>query len=136
MMNATGAGRMRSVELPRQPGSYLLMLKLAAAREIQVGRLAVIGFRRGWYAYAGSAFGSGGLAGRLRHHLRPVQKRHWHIDYLRDYINPVEVWVSYAAEHLEHKWAGVLIEMPEIIPIQGFGCSDCKCNTHLFLALE
>jgi Uri superfamily endonuclease len=132
MMNASGAGRMRSVELPRQPGSYLLMLKLAAAREIQVGRLAVIGFRRGWYAYAGSAFGPGGLAGRLRHHLRPVQKRHWHIDYLRDHAEVMEVWMAPGPPNREHEWAQILARKPGAGKwVRRFGCSGCRCPSHL-----
>jgi Uri superfamily endonuclease len=126
------AGRISPVPLPVQPGSYLLLLKLAASAEIQVGRLGCIGFRRGWYIYAGSAFGPGGLAGRLRHHLRPVQKRHWHIDYLRDHARVREVWMTVGPPNREHDWAQILARDPGAgIWVRGFGCSGCRCPSHL-----
>jgi Uri superfamily endonuclease len=131
-MNPSGTGRINSGDLPRQPGSYLLMLKLAVSAEIQVGRLGRIGFGRGWYIYAGSAFGSGGLAGRLRHHLRLAQKPHWHIDYLRAQAGLKEVWMAVGPPRREHAWAQALAEAPGAgKPMRGFGCSDCRCLSHL-----
>jgi Uri superfamily endonuclease len=128
----TDTNRKHSVPLPRQPGSYLLLLKLAASAAIQVGRLGAIGFQCGWYAYAGSAFGPGGLAGRLRHHLRPVQKPHWHIDYLRAHAVPVEVWMSVGPPNREHDWAQRLARNPGAGKwVRAFGCSDCGCPSHL-----
>lgn len=132
-MNLSGTGRIRADGLPPQPGSYLLMLKLATSAEIRVGRFGAIRFRRGWYAYAGGAFGPGGLAGRLRHHLRPVQKPHWHIDYLRARAVPMEVWMAVGPPCREHDWARVLAQAPgEGELVRGFGCSDCRCPSHLF----
>ena len=60
---------------------------------------------------------------------------HWHIDYLREHVTPAEAWVSYATERLEHEWAGILLRMSETTPLQGFGCSDCKCYSHFFHAV-
>ena len=131
-MNPSGIGRISPDRLPPEPGSYLLMLKLAADAEIRVGRLGAIGFRRGWYAYAGSAFGSGGLAGRLRHHLRPVRKRHWHVDFLRDHARVMEVWMAVGPPNREHEWARILARDPGAgIGVRGFGCSGCRCPSHL-----
>jgi Uri superfamily endonuclease len=131
-MNPFSTGRIHSDGLPRQPGSYLLMLRLAASTQIQVGRLGRIEFRRGWYAYAGSAFGPGGLAGRLRHHLRPVQKPHWHIDYLRAHARLMEAWMVVGPPRREHDWAQVMAEGPGAgKQVRGFGCSDCQCPSHL-----
>jgi Uri superfamily endonuclease len=62
--------------------------------------------------------------------------KHWHIDFLREHVSPVEAWVSYEAKQLEHEWAGILFERPETTAIQGFGCSDCKCYSHLFFTTE
>jgi Uri superfamily endonuclease len=130
-MNPSGTGP-KSADPPRQPGSYLLVLRLAASTEIRVGRLGRIGFRRGWYLYSGSAFGPGGLAGRLRHHLRPVQNPHWHIDYLRGHAGVREIWWTAGAPNREHKWAKALARPPgEGSWVRGFGCSDCKCPSHL-----
>ena len=131
-MNPSGAGRIKSDGLPRQPGSYLLMLRLAATAEIRVGRLGRVKFRRGWYAYMGSAFGPGGLAGRLRHHLRPVQKPHWHVDYLRAHATLKEVWMAAGPPNREHDWAQILARDPGAGNwVRGFGCSDCRCPSHL-----
>lgn len=131
-MNPSGTGRTNSVGLPRQPGSYLLMLKLAASTEIQVGRLGRIKFQRGWYAYAGSAFGPGGLAGRLGHHLRPVRKPHWHIDYLRDHARVMEIWIAKGPPNREHDWAQFLARnLGAGKWVRGFGCSGCRCPSHL-----
>jgi Uri superfamily endonuclease len=69
--------------LPVAPGSYILILRADQAATISVGRLGDVPIVPGWYLYTGSALGTGGLHGRVRHHLRPVTRPHWHIDYLR-----------------------------------------------------
>jgi Uri superfamily endonuclease len=117
---------------PREPGSYLLILTLPKPTQIQVGRLGRIRFGPGWYVYAGSAFGPGGLAARLRHHLKPVQKRHWHIDYLRAEAMVVEIWMTVGPPSREHDWAALLAKGPRAGKrVRGFGCSDCNCSSHL-----
>lgn len=121
--------------LKNDPGTYALILQSNSTKTIQVGRWGGLDLQLGYYIYVGSAFGPGGVRARVSRHLRTDNRKHWHIDYLRDYVTPVEVWISYAAEHLEHKWASILFDMPEMIPIQGFGCSDCKCYSHLFFTL-
>jgi Uri superfamily endonuclease len=118
--------------LPANKGTYLLILLVRGHRSIQVGRLGLIGFEPGWYAYAGSAFGPGGLAGRLRHHLGAVRKPHWHIDYLRAEATMREVWVSEGEPCREHDWAAVLAKGRLAgTGVRGFGCSDCRCASHL-----
>jgi Uri superfamily endonuclease len=119
-------------QLPRQPGSYLLVLVLAADAAIQVGRLGRMGFQRGWYTYAGSAFGPGGLAARLSRHFRPVRQRHWHIDYLRVRAWSMEAWIAPGPPNREHQWAWNLASGPQAgTQVRGFGCSDCRCPSHL-----
>ena len=116
---------------PTASGTYVLLLRLRRSTPIQIGRLGVITFERGWYAYVGSSFGPGGLAARLGRHLRPEKKPRWHIDYLRATAEPRHIWFSTALEPLEHTWAARLSRCAaESIP--GFGCSDCRCPSHLF----
>jgi hypothetical protein len=67
--------------IDRAPGTYVLILELTTRKVIQVGALGRIKFTAGWYAYAGSAFGPGGLAARINRHLMSAKKPHWHIDY-------------------------------------------------------
>ena len=61
-------------------GTYILILQTQTERMIPVGRLGVMAVRPGWYVYVGSAFGPGGVKGRVGHHARPQTKPHWHID--------------------------------------------------------
>ena len=76
-------------------GSYVLLLRNQAAVTIQVGKSGMLQTKRGYYLYVGSAFGSGGLDARLRRHFRSEKRHHWHIDYLRDRMQPVDAWCSY-----------------------------------------
>ena len=61
-------------------GTYVLLIELATAATIQVGRLGMLAFAKGYYAYVGSALG--GLEQRIDRHLRTEKKLFWHIDYL------------------------------------------------------
>jgi len=113
------------------PGTYALILQCYASEAIQVGRWGQLDLQPGYYIYVGSAFGAGGVRARVSRHLRTGKRKHWHIDFLRAHARPVEAWVSYEAVHLEHTWAGILLDMPGMTPIRGFGCSDCRCSSHL-----
>ena len=114
------------------PGTYALILKCDSHARVQVGRLGEIRLEPGYYLYIGSAFGPGGVRGRVSRHLRTDKAKHWHIDYLREHASPIGVWYSYEVEHLEHLWAQTLYDASGFSPIQGFGSSDCKCFSHLF----
>jgi Uri superfamily endonuclease len=114
------------------PGTYALILKCNSTASVQVGGLGEIEFKPGYYIYIGSAFGPGGVRGRVSRHLREDKPRHWHIDYLYKHVSPLGVWYSYEPEHLEHMWAQSLHNASGYSPIQGFGCSDCRCFSHLF----
>ncbi len=116
----------------KSKGTYILILHLKRNHQITIGKLGAISFDKGYYAYVGSAFGSGGLKSRIKHHRQaPKTRLHWHIDYLREATELKQVWVSDHEEHLEHEWASILREIA-IKPIPNFGCSDCKCESHLF----
>lgn len=117
---------------PSEKGTYILILRLRAHSRLTIGRLGSFDFPGGWYAYVGSAFGSGGLRGRLKHHLAPVTKPHWHIDYLRAAAPVREVWWNTGDIRLEHMWAQLLHPLPGAdILVPRFGASDCNCPSHL-----
>lgn len=119
--------------LTREPGTYALLLHCHQAASVRVGRLGSIRSENGFYAYVGSAFGPGGLAARIRHHLGISTRPHWHIDYLRAECDLVEVWFATAPDRHEHAWARTMSRMPGVkMPLAGFGSSDCECATHLF----
>lgn len=116
---------------PVLPGSYLLWFYLPRGTEITIGRLGSHHFRRGWYFYCGSAFGSGGLRARLSHHLQHSEKLHWHIDYLKKWVRIRSVWLC-CGINCEHDWSQLLLTLPGAeLPLKGFGSSDCSCLSHL-----
>ena len=115
------------------PGAYALILHATDTRPIAIGRLGEMTVRPGYYVYVGSALGPGGLGGRLRRHLSGAGKLHWHVDYLRQVAEIVDIWHTVGAERHEHVWAHVIQHMAgATIPMRGFGASDCACAAHLF----
>jgi Uri superfamily endonuclease len=109
-----------------------LILKAVAAEAVQAGSLGALQVQPGFYVYAGSAFGPGGLLARLSHHCLPAAKPHWHIDYLRQKTGIQEIWYTYASDKREHAWAQTIQALPGAqLPMPGFGSSDCRCISHL-----
>ena len=118
---------------PSAPGTYVLVLHVENPCTIPVGRLGTVTLAPGFLLYVGSAFGPGGLAGRLAHHLRPAARPHWHIDYLRAALPVVEVWLCPGPQRLEHRVALALHAAPgSSIPLPRCGASGCTCPAHLF----
>jgi Uri superfamily endonuclease len=120
-------------DMPRAPGTYMLVLHLPEPRRLMVGRLGEFEFPPGYYLYAGSA--RGGLRGRVQRHLRADKKLHWHIDYLNSAENGAvvtEVWWQAGRKRLECEWAAAARRRPGAsTPAPGFGASDCGCDSHL-----
>jgi Uri superfamily endonuclease len=120
------------VLLPADKGTYILILRMDAGAHLTIGRLGAFDCPAGWYAYTGSAMGPGGLRGRLKHHLKPINKPHWHIDYLRAAVDVRAVWYHAGETVHEHTWADALRTLPGATnPIRRFGASDCACTSHL-----
>ena len=118
---------------PSSPGTYVLILYLAEDRFIRVGRIGTFLFKKGFYAYVGSALGPGGARSRIGHHLGRSDWPRWHIDYLTRVISPAEAWVTVDPKRWEHPFAQRLHRSPESsTPVPGFGASDCRCRSHLF----
>ena len=114
------------------PGTYVLVLKSVHDQRIEIGKLGRCHIRPGFYLYIGSAFGPGGLKARISHHTRISSLPHWHIDYLRSILHLKEVWYTVDAERYEHRWADIISGLKgAMVPISGFGATDCSCKTHL-----
>ena len=115
-----------------ETGNYILLLHLSRDEQLTIGKLGTFNFPAGWYAYVGSAFGSGGLVGRLKYHLKPVERPHWHIDYLRQSAQLQEIWLSPSAERREQEWVDLMLAIPGAAVIaEGFGASDSDRESHL-----
>jgi sugar fermentation stimulation protein A len=111
-------------------GNYLMVLEFPADREIAVGSLGTLGFKQGWYVYAGSARKN--LSQRINRHLRKIRKqKHWHIDYLTPYTGKIKALPIVSYRNLECDLAGDLEKLGGE-PVMGFGCSDCRCKSHLY----
>lgn len=111
-------------------GTYCLLINLEKDSVIKVGKLGELDFKKGGYVYVGSALNS--LEGRIKRHLSHDKKLHWHVDYLlsnRD-AEIVDVIYTVSEDKIECKIAEKIAENG--IGIDNFGCSDCKCSSHLF----
>ena len=92
----------------KEPGTYVLVLHATQGMHVQVGRRGGLKIQPGYYLYVGSAFGPGGVKARVSRHARADKKKHWHIDYLREHMQPVEAWCSYDDRRLEHDFFYVM----------------------------
>jgi Uri superfamily endonuclease len=114
----------------RRKGCYVLILALDHPADIAVGKLGLINFPVGKYAYTGSALG--GLDARIARHFRSEKTVHWHIDYLLQEGRPLQAHML-EGEGREECWLNGLVDSlagaRRIAP--GFGSSDCRCETHL-----
>lgn len=129
----TQANKLSSTDTWRRvSGTYVLLLRVAAAQTINVGRLGALDAQRGTYTYVGSAFGPGGVHARVNRHWKGGGELHWHIDYLRRVGRVYRVWYTYDSERRECTWAQALHGLPGAsVPLEGFGASDCRCSSHL-----
>lgn len=122
-----------TTDIPTSPGSYVVTLGLREGERVRVGALGWGTLSAGYYLYAGSAFGSGGLRARLSRHLAGGRTLRWHVDYLRRECLPVMAWFQPQSTPLEHEWARLLGRGRTLtMAWPGFGTSDCHCPTHLF----
>jgi len=109
-------------------GSYILLIELASDKDILIGKSGYMHFPKAYYAYVGSAMN--GFKARLAHHLRERRKPHWHIDYLLKEAEIIDIILCPSEQRTECFLAQALAKkFPSIL---GFGCTDCRCNSHLY----
>ncbi len=122
-------------DIPRRPGSYILILEIVKDITVNVGSLGIILFKKGFYMYIGSARGPGGLRARLTRHLKGPSHVKWHIDYLtsKDEVKTIAVVVSETSLDVEEAISKEMLRQKCVEPgIKGFGSSDKRSVTHLF----
>jgi Uri superfamily endonuclease len=113
-------------------GVYTVLAQLNKKQQIQIGKKRKFTFEKGVYAYVGSALN--GLESRLARHLRSNKKLHWHIDYL---LNKAKIEAIIFAETSQKKECLIAQALEHRLPsITGFGCSDCRCGSHLFFGQD
>jgi len=109
-------------------GSYILIIEIDQDKDIQIGSIGTITFKKGFYAYIGSALN--GLEQRIERHVRKQKRLHWHIDFLLEHGKIVEVFYRESYNREECEIANIFHK--KLKGITNFGCSDCKCKSHLF----
>lgn len=100
--------------------SYVLILENNEKRSLRVGKLGIITFEPGYYYYVGSAR----RIGRVTRHFNARAKK-WHIDYISQVFTVVGA-IIFKTKECE------LASKIKLKKVPRFGCSDCKCESHLF----
>ncbi len=112
-------------------GVYSLVIHVSRKRSINIGRLGGFVFPAGFYVYIGSA--QKNLERRIERHLRREKKLHWHIDYLLQHARITGVHTFAGKKHAECELSHRVKNMKNaVIPVMGFGSSDCSCAAHLY----
>ena len=111
-------------------GIYSLLIHLSKGKNIKVGKLGIFHFPEGYYIYVGSAMN--GIEQRVTRHKRKEKKKRWHIDYLLEEAEVIDVFIKGNVKRKEEcKTVNEWIKKGGKILVKGFGSSDCKCETHL-----
>lgn len=124
----------------RDGGGYRLTVILRKPAAICVGALGEFDFEAGKYVYSGSALKS--IKRRIARHIdvsikkmNTQYKKRWHIDYLLSNENAVveSVEVFTSSKRIECELNAEILARPgAIVPVAGFGSSDCSvCPAHL-----
>jgi len=97
---------------------------------LQIGALGKLSFKKGNYVYVGSAMNN--LEKRIQRHLCSKKKIFWHIDYLLSDKNVKIKKVFYKESTKKEECEIAKKVAKEGVAVEKFGCSDCKCKSHLF----
>ena len=113
-------------------GIYVLIIQINKTIHPKIGALGELTFTPGLYAYVGSA--QNNLELRVKRHLRKEKRLFWHIDYLlnNEAAKIIDTYYRHGGKPKECHIANILAQNGE--PITGFGCSGCRCRSHLFRA--
>ena len=113
---------------------YTIYLRLDHDESIKIGKLGEYFFQKGTYIYVGSA--KRNIVKRIQRHKDREKKLHWHFDYLRPFGIITKI-ITYNERLGECALAEKIRKIEHgILPIKGFGSSDCKCYAHLIYIKE
>ncbi|MGM0470859.1 MAG: GIY-YIG nuclease family protein [Bacillota bacterium] len=116
-------------------GIYNLIIKLDSDQQIEVGSLGKLEFKSGYYIYTGTA--QRNLTARIERHQSNDKKLHWHIDYLLQFGEVIDVALWSGSKELECQLHQFLLNNCSVKELVAeFGASDCQCNTHLLYSRE
>ena len=80
--------------ITEKKGTYCIIFRLNSFSFTTRGRKR-FSLKEGLYVYVGSAFGTGGLRGRILRHLKKDKPKHWHFDFITTHpsFEPLEIWL-------------------------------------------
>ncbi len=118
---------------PDATGAYALAIMLYDPVAFAL-RGTAHSFSPGYYVYAGSARGPGGIRARLQRHFRREKKPHWHVDRLT--LSAVRLCGFAIPGGSE---CDIVTRLGRLAgfshPLAGFGSSDCPvCASHLLVS--
>lgn len=119
-------------------GVYVLLLRISEPAKLRIGKLGILHFPKGLYAYVGSALGRGpsSLERRIERHLKVRKKKRWHIDFFIRHKS-VRIEKIIALETASPKECNIsrfIRDRFNAFGVKGFGSSDCRrrCGSHLY----
>ena len=108
--------------------SYSRILRLPEEQVPPISKLGIPTFPKCFYAYVDSAMSS--LEYRFGHHLENKKRPHWHIDYLNDKAEIIDILILETTQKAKCLLCQALAREFKVITI--FSSSDCKGSSHLF----
>jgi Uri superfamily endonuclease len=109
-------------------GAYCLVMRLKEEKQIPIGKKPPVKFLSGYYCYVGSAMNS--LEKRICRHKSREKALHWHIDWLLEHAEIVDVKKAENENKVECGLSQDIASLSDKA-VKKFGCSDCRCETHL-----
>jgi len=110
-------------------GLYFLLIRLQESYELKIAGKEV-NVPRGYYIYTGSA--QKNLASRIERHCRKEKKKHWHIDYLLEFAEVIDVKIlPNVPREKEDVYAEKWLALADFVPVRKFGASDSTAESHL-----
>jgi Uri superfamily endonuclease len=110
-------------------GSYILIIKSKKNFKIKIGKIGEVYFKKGYYLYIGSSKKT--YKSRILRYLNKIKRKHWHIDYLIINKNIIIIGFILLLNKNECDISNTLYNN-KFKYINKFGCSDCKCKSHLY----
>ena len=121
-------------------GTYTLLIALDEPATVEFGAAGERDLPAGWYAYTGSAFGTGGFSRVERHRELAAGERdarHWHVDYLLGHpASRIAEAVKTVGEDVECAVSREIGGAAGCESVAGLGASDCDCDSHLGYSAE
>ncbi|MDT7864584.1 MAG: GIY-YIG nuclease family protein [Thermoproteota archaeon] len=110
-------------------GSYILIIKIKKKFKTKIGKIGDIDFKKGYYLYIGSSKKT--YKSRILRYLSKIKRKHWHIDYLITNKNAIIIGFILLLNKNECDISKIFYNN-KFKYVSKFGCSDCKCRSHLF----